>query len=677
MAADMDAEAGQPAEDHAMLDAEVEAEEDEDIDDVELEALEAAACAQFEQASPEEDPHGEEPLPPESSGHADAGENVSEPEAVAPKPIPKGKVAITKSAPKTPQSASVNTAPVKAGKSGGKIGKSGKAGKDNLDGKARNVGKGGKPVTSAHGSDKAAGKGSKGAKAGGKKAGGAAQNDGGDDQPKGKGKAKSASDGGIGKRVVDLNRAAHWQKGSGIDVQALVALRGCDPELACSILDELESEGAAIENPSRHIRRRLEDKVEEGTKGDGKSSGKNGKGGGKGVGKDAGKGVGKDSGKGKKRPTAGDDLPPAKRAAVAPAEAEWEEEPAEEGVEETWEEEGEWNEEGEEEMEVELSAPVANKLQMVQNKGLELNAEAVSGLAAADDRDALVVLEALCMREKTANPSDFVIVSLRKRAAARAGGVAPAKPVVREPVVGKAAVAKSPAVTKANVAKSSSAKAGTKLAEAKAPVSKAPAAKAPVSKAPAAKPQVTKAPAAKAPITKAAVGKAPVAKGQASSNTAKAPVSKGPAANAPGAKAPVAKAPVAKAAVAKAPVGKAPVAKAQVAKAAVAKAPVAKAQPPAKPLPVGSGKPPKIREGLDWQQDAVQSKVLAMNKSGCWEGEHPLDEAVLSGLLRILEDRAFEILQDIEEEGSACKEPSARILELVEEEEERVRMNQD
>lgn len=126
------------------------------------------------------------------------------------------------------------------------------------------------------------------------------------------------------------------------------------------------------------------------------------------------------------------------------------------------------------------------------------------------------------------------------------------------------------------------------------------------------------------------------------------------------AKAPAAKAPISKAPVAKAPISKAPVAKAPIAKASIAKAPQAA---PAS----GVGKAPVIRQGLEFEQLAVQAKLQSLNKLDLWTGVHPLDEAALAALLRIDSGRAHEILDEAEEKGAELKNPSVFVISRVRE----------
>eukprot|EP00913_Durusdinium_trenchii_P031596 g29588.t1 len=57
----------------------------------------------------------------------------------------------------------------------------------------------------------------------------------------------------------------------------------------------------------------------------------------------------------------------------------------------------------------------------------------------------------------------------------------------------------------------------------------------------------------------------------------------------------------------------------------------------AKPVKVpGQGEPPRERLDLPFERQAVQAKLLALNKLGIWtKGPHPLDESALSALMQI------------------------------------------
>merc|ERR1712216_1072124 len=111
-------------------------------------------------------------------------------------------------------------------------------------------------------------------------------------------------------------------------------------------------------------------------------------------------------------------------------------------------------------------------------------------------------------------------------------------------------------------------------------------------------------------------------------------------------KAPIAKVPITKAAIGKAPIVKAPIGKAPIAKLGMGKSPMAKA--PAVDSR-GSGKAPVMRQGLEFEQQAVQAKLKSLNTVGLWQGPHPLDEAALASLLSIDAGRALEILDEAEE----------------------------
>lgn len=308
---------------------------------------------------------------------------------------------------------------------------------------------------------------------------------------------------------------------------------------------------------------------------------------------------GKGYSKGLKRPALESQGPPSKRPAIQTTPI------ATNGHSET----------GKATIKVKLTRPVAEKLEAVKSKGLKLAASAVQALAAAEAKDALVLLTALMNRE-VPNPTNWVIASLKKRAemvnASNDEKPAVAKAAMPKPAVAKVSVAKAPPV----------AKAPSKLPEGV---------------------KVIKYASLDGSPPKAAVAKVPSAV-----KVAKTP----PADRSP---------PVAKAAVTKAPVAKAP----------VAKAPVKKAPPPSPSpgKPAGAGQPPVVRTGLDFEQLAVQAKLQTLNKKGIWRGSHPLDEAALEALLRIDPGRALEILDEAEEQGSQLAAPSMFVREQVAEEE--------
>jgi len=290
---------------------------------------------------------------------------------------------------------------------------------------------------------------------------------------------------------------------------------------------------------------------------------------------------------------------------------------------------------------VTISKALASKIEFLKGKGMKLSGSAVKALAAAETRDALMLLGALANRGHVEDPSKFVLVSLEKRqAATRAAASADA--VGAKAPGAKAPVAKSPPGATAQVAKSP---AGAKPPVAKAPVTKAPITKAPITKAP-----ITKAPIAKAPVTKAPAGaKAPVAKTPAGSPNGKVTSGTAPAAKAPS----------------KLPQG-VKVIKAVV-KAPAAKAPVTKSPPP---KAAGAGQAPRMRteEELEFFHMAVQAKLMALNQQGLWKGVHPLDEACLTALLKIEAARGLEILDEAEEQGGKLSNPARFVLDLVAEE---------
>jgi len=357
---------------------------------------------------------------------------------------------------------------------------------------------------------------------------------GGDGKGKAKGKA-APKDGGIGHRVVALNKAGHWQTGRGVSVQALQKLRELSQTDANKILHNLEAKAATVPNPSKFIQSAADAQL---SVGNAPAKGKATSGKGHGSSSPAAAGVGATkppwrgdataggtaatgapAGLGIKRPAPPGAVaaPPAKRIIVpAPAVAE----------------------RRDEECLAKLPTAVRAKVQEVQ-KRLEpraLDAAALRALAAAEQRDAQILLQALLRREdtdkKVANPSHFIIASLAKRL----GAAGPAK-----------------------------------------------------------------APLAKAPVVKAAIAKAPVAK---------------------------------------APQG----------------GPVA-----------GVGRPPVVRQGLEFEQIMVQEKLQCLNKIGVWTGPHPLDEAALASLLRIDFGRAMEILEDVEDQGAEIKNPSSFVINKIRE----------
>lgn len=145
----------------------------------------------------------------------------------------------------------------------------------------------------------------------------------------------------------------------------------------------------------------------------------------------------------------------------------------------------------------------------------------------------------------------------------------------------------------------------------------------------------------------------------------------------------VAKAPLADIAAAKAPLTKVSAAKAPVVKVGVAKAPAANMSSPQSTIAKASvgtpaaregvGKPPVPRDGLEFEQLTVQSKLQSLNERCIWQGSHPLDEAALAALLGIDPGRAHEILDLAEEEGPKVKDPSFYVRKLAIEEMKRIK----
>eukprot|EP00929_Paragymnodinium_shiwhaense_P012156 TRINITY_DN11886_c0_g1_i1.p1 TRINITY_DN11886_c0_g1~~TRINITY_DN11886_c0_g1_i1.p1 ORF type:complete len:648 (-),score=202.10 TRINITY_DN11886_c0_g1_i1:88-2031(-) len=466
----------------------------------------------------------------------------------------------------------------------------------------------------------------------------------------GKGKAKGSKgsgpgDGGIGQRVVALNKLGHWSQGRRIDVASLKALRACEDAHAQQILDELEEKGADVQNASQFIQKAIKAGPKAGT--DSKQDEPRGtkrkeataehpeappwKQPAKGAGKSNKSAEDREELAKKRQVAKGEEslewpkVKPTKAAHVAGSDnnAAESEAPAED---EGWQEEPEVA--GEEPASlpvVQLPKSVTSKLKQLETLGVSLDEEALFELAETSVRNAELILEGLLIRQRkapVAKPSKFVMVSLQR---------------FRDQQAAKEASAGGDAADPASP---------------QAPVGKAPVAKAPVTKA-----SVAKAPVAKAPVAKAAVAKGPVAK-------------------APVAKAPVAKAPVAKAPVAK--TGGAPAApKGHAAtlgqRLAATHQKVAKAALEAAALPMeGAGEAPVQRQSLEFEERLVQEKLLSLNRLGIWEAPHALDEAALRGLLRISPGRAIEILEEVEDLAGNAAEPSKFILNQVAEEEIRL-----
>lgn len=282
---------------------------------------------------------------------------------------------------------------------------------------------------------------------------------------KGKGAPK---DGGVGHRVLALNKKGHWQTGRGISVQALEALRKLSPTAALEILADLEKKAASVQNPTKYL-------IEKANGGTQATEGKASNGKGKKGPADSAKATNAPpwrSGpatvapdKGIKRPVPTEPAaPPPKKVAVQTAD--------DAGVDELLEQ---------------LEPAVFKKVQEVR-KAHEFSAEALTALGAAEEKDAMVLLQAFLSRVAAGKAPDltrFIVKSLEAR---KKGAGIVAKP------------------------------AGAKAGVAKAPITKAPVGKAPVGKAPLVKAPVGQAPVAKAPVAKAArvptqgIGKPPVAR---------------------------------------------------------------------------------------------------------------------------------------------------------------------
>lgn len=255
---------------------------------------------------------------------------------------------------------------------------------------------------------------------------------------KGKGVSK---DGGVGHKVLALNKKGHWQSGRGLSVKALEKLRELPHNDALEMLAELDTKGASVQNPTKFII----DKI--GARANGGSSGAEGK---------ASCGKGKKAAatdnasstppwrsgpgaapadRGIKRPAPVQSAAPAAKRAAPPAQA---------------------DEAGAEDMLEQLEPAVFAKVKEMM-KTHEFGLEALRALGSADEKDANILLQAFLTRAKAGKAPDltrFIVKSLEAR---RAGaGQAPPS-------------------------------AGAKAGVAKAPLAKAPMAKAPVAKAPAAR----------------------------------------------------------------------------------------------------------------------------------------------------------------------------------------------
>mmetsp|Transcript_13643 Transcript_13643/g.25819 ORF Transcript_13643/g.25819 Transcript_13643/m.25819 type:complete len:543 (-) Transcript_13643:16-1644(-) len=529
------------------MDEALEAADEAGEDELDVEALEAAALEALTAGDGEEDLMQEDDdlAGDEEAGEDDEGEDDLEAlEAAA-------LASFAEMSPETSSAKPVVTKPAiakqlpSAGK--GSPGKGLAAGKGSTPGSAK-----GKPAAPWAADRRQAGKPGKG------KLGAAQPAD-----AKGKGQ-QPTSERSIGRQVVDLNKAGIWAPGKGIDTKALQALRQLPERRATEILSDIEGLGASVRNPSSYIQAAVSRALrapaaEAGSKTPTAPwrSASDGKG-------------------GVKRTAAGATSagPPSKRLAIDTAgrkAAVPDEEAAEEDPEE-------------EKLMSKLPTSMLQKVRGLR-KRLELKAPALKALANCDQKDGLIVLQALGMRDKVEDPTRFIVVSLRKKEEMRQGKAGAG--VKTKPIAKSESRAGLPTIDR-----------GTPKPPQRPPPTQE------IAKA-AGKPVVSKA--------KPSVGKTPPAK--------------------PGA-----------------------------AKPAVAKPAIAKAAKPGVPAagakPSGSGKPPRMRDGLDFEQMMVQGKLQTLNKLDIWSGPHPLDDAALTTLLSILPARASEILDEAEERGAELKNPS-------------------
>lgn len=77
------------------------------------------------------------------------------------------------------------------------------------------------------------------------------------------------------------------------------------------------------------------------------------------------------------------------------------------------------------------------------------------------------------------------------------------------------------------------------------------------------------------------------------------------------------------------------------------------------------GAPPQKRDGLEFEQEAVQEKLLELNDSGVFKPKIPFDDAALSSLLQIDAGSALDILADAEQQGAKCRMPSLFVQQQV------------
>mmetsp|Transcript_109727 Transcript_109727/g.354265 ORF Transcript_109727/g.354265 Transcript_109727/m.354265 type:complete len:616 (+) Transcript_109727:60-1907(+) len=451
----------------------------------------------------------------------------------------------------------------------------------------------------------------------------------------------AATAGAVSAKLIALNRAGHWAKGCGIDVRAASTLTGLDPQRALDILGQLEAKAATVRNPSAFIQVAARQPS-------------------------ALLGIDKPAFQvqGAKRPApsdAGAGGPDAKRVARGVGVAD-----GGSGGGGT----------------VKISAAVNAKLQLLKKQGKQLAGPAIRELAKATPRDALILLQVLANREQVEDATQWILASLKKKAAA-AGASAETTGSAR---VG---VDNAPAVRKQiEYYFSDSNYPRDKFLQSKADGSgwvrisdllpfnrlkqlrvqtveqAAQAIQGSSSLVLSSDMQRVR---RRVPLSKSfSPGKAaPAVAVQAKAPIAKVSAGAGAPAKAPIAKVPGAKAPVVHAsAVTKSPAASKPPA---VAKALAAKPPVTKASVGVKAP--GAGKPPQQRNGLEFEQMALQAKLLAMNKQGIWPSPHALDEATLAALLNMDEPhRGIEILEEAEDQGTNIKDPSQFVQKLIAEE---------
>lgn len=260
---------------------------------------------------------------------------------------------------------------------------------------------------------------------------------------KAKSKGKDApKDGGVGHKVLALNKKGHWQTGRGISVSILTKLRELPTTVALELLTDLEGRGSAVQNPSKFLIEKITARTNGGTHiSEGKAS--------SGKGKKA-SAVEKATStppwrsgtatapaeRGVKRSLPAQSATPAAKRGSPPAQAE-----DDVGIEDLLEQ---------------LEPAVFQKVQDMRQVH-EFTPDALRALATAAKKDAMVLLQAFLNRVKDGKAPDltrFIVKSLEAR---------------------RAGAGQTPQT------------AGAKAGAAKAPLAKAPIAKAPIAKAPVAK----------------------------------------------------------------------------------------------------------------------------------------------------------------------------------------------